>query len=71
MTTALHRLRLARGQSLRQLAGDVGLSYQTLYRIERGEGPRPRPSTRVALERAFGLPFDVLVAPVNTNGSTS
>jgi transcriptional regulator with XRE-family HTH domain len=69
MSTALHRLRLARGQSLRQLAADVGLSYQTLARIERGEAVCPHPRTRVVLEQAFELPFDVLTAPVNASGA--
>jgi transcriptional regulator with XRE-family HTH domain len=68
MTTALHRLRLARGQSLRQLAADVGCSYETIRRIEHGCSTDARPSTRVALERVLGVPFDVLTAPLNTNG---
>jgi transcriptional regulator with XRE-family HTH domain len=70
MSTALYRLRLARGQSLRQLAADAGVSYETIRRVERGDVD-VRPSTRVALERAVGVPFDVLAAPVNTGTATA
>ena len=68
MTTAIRPLRLARGQSLRQLAADVGVSYETIRRIEHGR-TGVHPSTRVALERTFGLPFEVLTAPINANGA--
>ena len=71
MTTALHRLRLARGQSLRQLAADVGCSYETIRRVENGRAVDPRPSTRTALERALGVPFDVLNLSVDANGDAS
>lgn len=68
MTTALNRLRLARGQSLRQLAADVGCSYETIRRLERGHTTEAFPSTRVALERVLGVPYEVLIAPLNDNG---
>lgn len=68
MTTALHSLRLARGQSLRQLAADVGCSYETIRRVENGRSIDPRPSTRAALERALGVPFNVLTLPVDASG---
>ena len=68
MATAIYSLRLARGQSLRQLSADVGISYEAIRRIEGGR-TNVRPSTRVALERVFGLPFEVLIAPVNTNSA--
>lgn len=64
MTTALYRLRLSRGQSLRQLANDVGVSYETIRRIEHGQGG-VSPSTRLALERTFRLPYEVIAAPLN------
>ena len=64
---ALYRLRLARGQSLRQLAADVGCSYETIRRLERGQASA-FPRTRAALERVLGVPFHVLTAPLNTNG---
>jgi transcriptional regulator with XRE-family HTH domain len=67
MTTALYRLRLARGQSLRQLAADVGCSYETIRRLERGQASA-FPRTRAALERALGVPFHVLTAPLNATG---
>lgn len=67
MTTALRSVRLARGQSLRQLAADVGISYETLRRMEDGRTTQPYPSTRVALERALGVPVDVLLTPTNDN----
>lgn len=69
-TTALYRLRLSRGQSLRQLAADVGCSYETIRRIENGRAG-VYPSTRAALERTFGLPFEVLTAPLNANGGAT
>jgi transcriptional regulator with XRE-family HTH domain len=67
MTTALHRLRLARGQSLRALAAEAQVSYETIRRVERGAAA-VHPRTRKRLEEALGLPFDVLSAPVNENG---
>jgi transcriptional regulator with XRE-family HTH domain len=62
-TTALHRLRLRRGQTLRDLAADVGCSYQTIHRLEHGRAATALPRTRAALERTLGLPFEVLVGP--------
>ena len=68
MTTALHRLRYARGQSLRELAAEVGCSYETIRRVENGTTTAVFPRTRVALEHALGVPFEVLIAPINANG---
>jgi transcriptional regulator with XRE-family HTH domain len=68
MTTALYRLRMSRGLSLRQLAREVGCAHETLRRIEQCRAKEPWPRTRVALERYFGLPFDVLAMPTNANG---
>ena len=67
MTTALHRLRLTRGQTLRELAAEVGCSYETIRRIENGR-TGVHPGTRYALEQTLGLPFEVLTASMNTNG---
>jgi transcriptional regulator with XRE-family HTH domain len=67
MTTALYRLRLARGQSLRQLGADAGCSYETIRRIEGGQRS-VHPSTRKRLEDTLGVPFEVLTAPLNANG---
>jgi transcriptional regulator with XRE-family HTH domain len=68
MTTALHKLRLERGQTLRELALDVGVSRDTLHRIERGQRTHVRPSTRAKLARTFGMSFEELTAPATTNG---
>lgn len=69
MTTALHRLRMLRGQSLRQLAADVGCSYETVRRLENGGDAHP--STRRQFEIAFGVPFDLLTRPEDENGAAS
>lgn len=67
--TTMHRLRLARGQSLRQLAAAIGsLSYETVRRVELGRtnvGAR----TRYAIEQHFGLPLETLAAPLTAPGS--
>ena len=60
MTTLLRRLRLERGHSARELAAEVGCTHPVILRIEHG-GASPRPRTRAALERALGVPFDVLL----------
>jgi len=70
MTTALARLRDGRNQSLREMAAEVGVSYETIRRVENGR-TSVRPSVRRKLERALGLPFDVLTASVNENGDAS
>jgi len=67
LTTALYYLRYARGQSLRELAAEVGCSYETIRRVENGR-VAVQPRTRVALERTLGLPFAVLTAPLHENG---
>jgi len=61
-TTALYRLRLARGQSLRQLAADVGCSYQTIFRVENGGAVYP--TTRLALVRELDVPWEEIIAPL-------
>jgi transcriptional regulator with XRE-family HTH domain len=71
MTTALHRLRMLRGHSLRQLAADVGCSHETVRRLERGQAVDTHPSTRRKFETTFGIPFDLLTRPENDNGAAS
>lgn len=71
MTTALHRLRMLRGQSLRQLAADVGVSYETVRRLEHGQRVGAHPSTRRKFEVTFGIPFDLLTRPEDDNGAAS
>lgn len=65
MPTPLYNLRIARGQSLRQLQPLVGVSYETIRRLESGQQTAAKPSTRLKFERAFGVPFDVLIAPLD------
>ena len=66
--TTMHRLRLARGQSLRQLARDIGgISHETVRRVELGRTSVDE-RTRYAIEQHFGLPLATLTAPLNTNG---
>lgn len=70
MTTALRRLRLqTRCQSLRELAADVGVSYETVRRLERGETVGVHPRTRRKFQDALGLPFDMLMRPEDENGA--
>jgi transcriptional regulator with XRE-family HTH domain len=67
--TTMHRLRLARGQSLRQLARAIGgISHETVRRIEQGRTDVAE-RTRYAVEQHFGLPLETLTAPVNTNAA--
>ena len=67
MATALARLRDGRNQSLREMAADVGVSHETIRRVENGR-TSVRPSVRRKLEGALGLPFDVLTASLHENG---
>ena len=63
--TMMHRLRLARGQTLRALAADVGCSYETIRLLESGAHTRTTPRVREGLERALGLPLEALLVPVD------
>lgn len=60
--TNLHRVRLDRGYSLRDLAALVGCSYTAVHGWERGHhAPQPRHGAR--LRDVLGLPLDLLLAP--------
>jgi transcriptional regulator with XRE-family HTH domain len=68
--TRLHRERLARGLTLRELASEVGgVTYSGLAYLERGQVKNPRPGLRLRLERYFRLPVEVLLMdePENAN----
>jgi transcriptional regulator with XRE-family HTH domain len=69
MTTHLRRERLARGLTLRELAFVLDCSHSAIFYLEKkGRATTPRPGLRLRLERYFGLPVEVLLAPDNENG---
>jgi transcriptional regulator with XRE-family HTH domain len=67
--TVLRRIRQARGLSAVDLSAAVPCSRMTLWRIESGQKRDVRPRIRVGLERALGVPFDVLAAPDTKNAA--
>ncbi|MCW2983501.1 MAG: hypothetical protein JWR63_1071 [Conexibacter sp.] len=69
-TTVLRRARISRGLSTVALTRAAGISRMTLWRLETGRQSGCQPLTRVGLERALGLPFDVLILPDTTNAAT-
>lgn len=52
--TELERLRRAKGWSRERLAGEAGLSLNTIERIER-QGRTPQVTTAVKIARALGV----------------
>ena len=58
----LHRLRVAAGLSLADLASAAGISKTTLHGIEQGDG-NPRLRTLYALATALGVPLGDLLQP--------
>ena len=61
--TNLKALRLERGQSLRQLSIDLGVTYTTLYRWETAGLAKPHPSNAKLLRDAFGRSVEWLLSP--------
>ncbi|HKE17932.1 MAG TPA: helix-turn-helix domain-containing protein [Kofleriaceae bacterium] len=59
--TALRLLRLDTGLSLRDLAGQIGVSSAYLSRVEHGHDPAPTPDRLVAIARALDLPPLLLI----------
>lgn len=70
MTTVLKRMRLARGQSCRQLGEEVGVSHATIHRLETGFTRGGRPETRARLAAVLGVPIEVLLMPEPGHGKT-
>jgi len=70
MTTLLRRMRLARGQSCRQLGEEAGVSHATIHRLETGFTKAGRPSTRARLAAVLGVPIEVLLMPDPEHGKT-
>jgi len=64
--TNLHAVRLERGQTLRELANELGVQFQALNRWERGIS-HPHPGNGKKLREGLGLPLSVLLAPENEN----
>lgn len=58
---ALRLLRVGSGQSLRTLAGAVGVSSAYLSRVEHGHDPAPTPDRLVAIAHALHVPPSLLL----------
>lgn len=64
-------LRTARaGRSMVDVAGEAGISVETLRKIETGRIPTPAFFTVAAIADAVGLPLEELRAAVASGGST-
>jgi transcriptional regulator with XRE-family HTH domain len=61
MPTNLYVLRLERGQSLRDLADELDVHFQSLSRWERGTS-QPRPDNGKKLREGLGLPLSLLLS---------
>lgn len=64
--TILHRLRLERGLSIRDLAKRAGVSHMTIRRFEQGLSTG-QPGTRYRVARALEVPIDILLMPDTKN----
>src|SRR5215217_8640853 len=64
MVVALEHIRRLRGLSQRELAGKAGVSPATVYELEVGKRPTPRPSTLSKLAEALEVEIaDLLGEP--------
>ena len=57
----LKKLRKKKGWSQEKLAGESGISYQTLIKIEQGRIKNPRLDTLIKLAKALGVSIDKLL----------
>lgn len=56
----LKRIREQRGFTLKQLADQSGVQYETIYRVERGTHHEPRVTIAAKLARTLGVSLDLL-----------
>ena len=58
----IQRLREQRGLSVQELAARAGTTYQTIWRIERGEQKDPSVALMRGIARGLGVGVDFLIA---------
>jgi transcriptional regulator with XRE-family HTH domain len=63
----VEKMRTRRGLTTQELAEQTGISYQSLWRIERGQHKEPGVFTAAKIARALGCSLDYLVGLYEEN----
>jgi len=61
--TLMRRIRKERGRTLQSLAAECGTTHATIRNYECGLIREGRPSVRAAIEKALGVPIEILLMP--------